>query len=304
MTSITLESVASATVTPEVTASASLADAESKHPVERFPGGPLGSLLPDICIGCGRCTPCDFVRIATWVDFLPDPTSKNAGAAATTAVDTPPVPTAAANVKDSNSAEPTIFLASDVVDAINGQNQDFIPLILQNGGVAGILGAKNKELRTILAAVDLKLADNYISRRMLQHLSRLGDVTPYPGGLEASVAVISQNLTTVSINATIVLDIVAGDDSSTSSSARKLFRNVRFNVYGDKDDEVYNEGTAEVILGARVLREMNAVTVFSGFRSGVQAGVRVVERAHFGKIGGGKGEGVVGGVEGTGHDEL
>ena len=303
-----VESLAApATATEEaassITASASLDDAVPKQ--EKFPHGSAGELLTNICAGCGTCYPCDFARIATWVEFNPHPTASREEAPVT-ANDSAPPASATANLakKGGEEAEPTIYLAQEIVDSINGRNQDVLPIILQNGGtdstIAGALGAAKKELRTILATVDLKLSENYITRRLLKHLDRLGDVVAYPKGLEESVAVISQDLDRVKINATVVLDLVAG---AQDDDTRRLFRNVRFSVFGAEDDDVVHADIGEVILGSKLLREMNAVTIFPGFKDEVQEGVKILEKVHYGSVGGPSGPNSEQVVDGK-HDEL
>ena len=182
--------------------------------------------------------------------------------------------------------EPTIYLAQEIVDSINGRNQDVLPIILQNGStdsaIARALGAGKKELRTVLANVDLKLSENYITRRLLKHLGRLDDAVPYPKGLQADVAVVSRDLHQVNINATIVVDLVAG---ARDDDTRRLFRNVRFGVFGREDDDVVNADVGEAILGSKLLREMNAVTIFPGFKDEVHEGIKILEKVHYGNIG-------------------
>ena len=288
-----VESLAAPTAATEeaafsITASASLDDAVPK--LAKFPHGPAGELLTDICAGCGTCYPCDFARIATWVEFSPHPTARQeeSPATATESAAASKSTATAANVakEGGEEPEPTIYLAQEIVDSINGRNQDVLPIILQNGGtdsaIAGALGAGEEELRTVLANVDLKLSENYITRRLLKHLGRLGDVVPYPKGLEAAVAVVSRDLDQVNINATVVVDLVAG---ARDDDTRRLFRNVRFSVFGREDDDVVNADVGEVILGSKLLREMNAVTIFSGFKDQVQEGIKILEKVHYGNFG-------------------
>jgi hypothetical protein len=124
------------------------------------------------------------------------------------------------------------------------------------------------------------VAENYISRRLLSHLGRIGEVTPYPKGLAANTAIMNTALVQVTVNETVVLDIVAGDTSVT----RKIFRNVRFIVFGDLNHNFTTEGVGEVVLGSRVLRELGGLSVFEGFSGAVQQGVRVVEVVTEGRV--------------------
>ena len=299
-----------------ITASPSLDDAavplQQKDGLNKqFPHGPGGELLTEICAGCGTCTPCELARIATWVEFYPHPTESSAEAVLT---ETPAASAASSSVRSAASKakgsegdepEPTIYVADEIVDSINGKNQDFLPIILQNGGsdsrIAAMVGAGKKELRTLLAAVDFKLSENYISRRLLKYLGRLSDVVAYPEGAEESTAVVSMDLDKVQINATIVLDIVAG---AQDHETRRRFSGVRFNVYGWEDDEVVNADVEEVILGGKLLREMNAITVYPGVKDAVQEGVKILEKTHFGLLQKNKDDQGGKNAGGKGHDEL
>lgn len=46
-----------------------------------------------------------------------------------------------------------------------------------------------------------------------------------------------------------------------------------------------NADVGEVILGNKLLREMNAVTIFPGFKDEVQEGVNILEKVPYGNIG-------------------
>jgi hypothetical protein len=300
-----------------ITASSSLDDVVEKN--AKFPGFQWGAHGTDaFCLGCGTCTPCDRVRLATWVDFLPHPTPTSVDARAVT------------DVKE-EAAEPTITLSPDLVDAINGRNQDLLPIIVENGGEASVKeggvasvvseavlgkGENGKELRTLMASVDLKVEENYITRRLLQHLRLLDEVKKAP----KRTAYLRANLAETSVDGTIVLDVVLGapnpqvfavKGAGIQDSTFKLYKSVRFNVHGTVEDEVFDARDigSEVVLGMRVLSEIGGLTVRGdgdadgerggnrGLRGVVMEGVKVVGMIHT-KDGGGEVE------EKKGHDEL
>ena len=232
--------------------------------------------------------------------ILPIPSAFTATATATTTKSTASSPTNdGKGPEEEEEAEPTIHLASTLVNAINGKNQDVLPIILQTNVNSTSASEKpEQELRTLLATIDLKLQENYISRRLLAQLHRLNETTPYPTSLGESTAILSPDLDEVSISATIILDIVAGNNP------KSLFRNVRFSVFGKEDDGVINADVGEVILGTKVVREMGGLAVYGGFRGEVQEGVRILEIVHFGRVDKGGKEAVVDGEGQVGHDEL
>ena len=97
------------------------------------------------------------------------------------------------------------------------------------------------------------------------------------------MAVISRDLDKVNINATVVLGLVAG---AQDDDTRRLFRNARFSVFGAEDDGMVHIDVGEVILGSKLLREMNAVIILPGFRDEVQEGVKMLNKVHYGILGG------------------
>ena len=296
VTTTRVEEAVEASITPSPSLQNALGLGSGNDKFPHFPHAPDGGFLTDICAGCGTCTPCDFAKVATWIEFFPHPTDQSAFSATATTTSTSSSPT---NDGKDGEAEPTIHLASTLVNAINGKNQDVLPIILQTNLNSTSASEKpEQELRTLLATIDLKLQENYISRRLLAQLHRLNEITPYPKPMSESTAILSPDLDEVSISATIVLDIVAGNNP------KSLFRNVRFSVFGKEDDGVINADVGEVILGTKVVREMGGMAVYGGFRGEVQEGVRVLEIVHFGRVDKGGKEAVVDGEGQVGHDEL
>jgi hypothetical protein len=254
--------------------------------------------------------------LATWIDFLPHPTPASVDARTVTGV--------------KEDAQPTITLSPDLVDAINGRNQDLLPIIVETGGEptkdGGVVsavseavlgkGVNGKELRTLMASVDLKVEENYVTRRLLEHLGLLGEVSKAP----KRTAYLRANLAETSVDGTIVLDVVLGapnpqlfavKGAGSQESTFKLFKSVRFNVHGAVEDDVFDARDigSEVVVGTRLLGEIGGLTVRGdgdadgerggnrGLRGVVMEGVKVVGMIHT------KDE--AGKVEGRkGHDEL
>ncbi|RMZ82345.1 hypothetical protein DV738_g1784, partial [Chaetothyriales sp. CBS 135597] len=191
----------------------------------------------------------------------------------------------------SSDPEPTYYIADEINDAINGQNQDILPII--------------PELITLLATIDFKLQENYISRRMLSELA-LGDkLQDFPRGATPQVAFLSFHQDKSAINASIVLDLVTGN---TAAKTKTLFKNVRFFAFGS-DDEQDEASTIiripDVILGAKFFREAGGLSVFPAFKTQVEEGVQIVHPVHRGKLGGVRLKAASeGGEEEQRHDEL
>ena len=252
----------------------------------------LGPLVPGqeaICIGCGKCRPCDGARVAEYLSFSAhpsdEPSEERLADATTTSA------SAASTITTTDAAEPTYYLADEINDAINGQNQDIIPLVVEDGnGKGGFL--------TLLATMDFKLTENYISRRILKQLSLLKEVKSFPKGVQPHIAYLSHHQDKTTIDADIVLDFVTGNDGEETW---KHFSNVRFQVYGKEDDDTLR--IPDVIIGEKFLREVGGLTVFPRFKTEVESDVRVVYPAHSGRLDKDAGRVVVEGKR-VGHDEL
>lgn len=265
---------------------------------------PLGPGQKAICIGCGKCKPCDFGKIDEFVAFAPHPRDEPsedriADAISTASSTTTAVATTTTTTTD-DAPEPTYYLAEEINDAINGQNQDILPLVVASGDKKG-------EFRTLLATVDFKLAENYISRRFLAQLSLLKNAKPYPAGVDPTIAYLSHHQNKTVVDASIVLALAAGN---ADEGTQRHFSNVRFQVYGEENDPVIR--IPDVVIGAKFLREVGGLTVFSRFRGKVQTGgVKLLYPAHPGVLdkdagsvlAQGEEEVDQGGEEGK-HDEL
>ncbi|RMD39179.1 hypothetical protein DV735_g5950, partial [Chaetothyriales sp. CBS 134920] len=139
-------------------------------------------------------------------------------------------------------------------------------------------------LITLLATIDFKLQENYISRRMLAELALTDKVKDFPRGAASQVAFLSVHQDKTAINASIVLDLVTGN---TAAKTKAYFKNVRFFAFGsgDKDEEATIR-IPDVILGSKFFREVGGLTVFPALKTQVEEGVKIVHPVHRGKLGG------------------
>ncbi|ETN39550.1 uncharacterized protein HMPREF1541_05776 [Cyphellophora europaea CBS 101466] len=178
-----------------------------------------------------------------------------------------------------------MLLAADYVDAINGVNQDVVPVVVQSFGVGvgedgtGEGKGNEWELLTLLANVDLKVQENYISRRVLVALGLVDDVKAFKKGT-GKVAVLSGLLEPMVVDGYVDVDIVIGSATGGEENGLwQLLKGLRWNVYGEDKEGVL--GTPDVVLGTRVLGEIGGLSAVQGFRRQVEAGVKVLGVGHF-----------------------
>lgn len=243
------------------------------------PLGPGHPNIPGICIGCvaGLCSPCPPSAFATTVAFDPD-----VGGAA------PPAPTATTTSDGAGAGapepEPTFLMGADVADAVKGVNQDIVPVVVQSFGV-GVEKKGEWELMTLLATVDLKIQDNYISRRVVEALGLEDKVQAFKKGT-GKLAVLTGLLETVAVDGYLDLQIVIGSRSATTAGQEagdenqwQLLRGVRWYVHSQ--DEGSTSATPDVILGTKVLGEAGGLSLVNNVRRQVQGGVKVLGVGHF-----------------------
>ncbi|RMZ81682.1 hypothetical protein DV737_g2355, partial [Chaetothyriales sp. CBS 132003] len=277
---------------------------------------PLGPGEEALCIGCGKCYPCDQARVVSYLSFTPQPSKtpgdddldafvaavndvviegKQASSPKKSTTATTATATSSGGSSSSTSAgtdpEPTYYLGDEINDAINGQNQDILPLVVQSG-VSSTADGSKAELITLLATIDFKLQENYISRRLLSELGLTDKVHDFPRGVAPQIAFLSFHQDKSVINASIVLDLVTGN---AAAGTQAHFSNVRFFVFGaaptqhNKEGEYADEGIIripDVILGDKFFREVGGLTVFPSFKTQVETRVKIVYPVHRGRLGG------------------
>jgi hypothetical protein len=247
---------------------------------------PIQSQDANICIGCvgGICHPCIQSAIATIIAFTPDvtepatasataSTTDNAALRASTSTSTP-------TTEAQDPPEPTFLLAADYALAIQGANQDAVPLIVQAHDVDTTLdpSSDGTSLITLLATLDLKLAHNYLSRRVLHALGLSDKLVPFSKKSRAA-AVLDGTLTLTALEGYVDLAIVIGSRVGGSGTARWTYLGqVRWFVHGLEEGGVV--GAPDVLLGTRVLGEIGGLGAVEGVRREVAAGVRVLGVGH------------------------
>ncbi|RMZ92021.1 hypothetical protein DV736_g757, partial [Chaetothyriales sp. CBS 134916] len=266
---------------------------------------PLGPGQEAVCIGCGKCYPCDQVRVLSYLSFEPKPSGTPGdddpdafvaagnnmvieGKQTSSPKETSTTSTSSSTV--STDPEPTYYLGDDINDAINGQNQEILPLVVRSG-VSTTSDGKNPELITLLATIDFKLQENYISRRLLSQLALTDKIHDFPRGVAPQIAFLSFHQDKSEINASIVLDLVTGN---TAAGTQGHFSNVRFFAFGatpaeNKEGEDTDDGIIripDVILGEKFFREIGGLTVFPRLKTQVEKGVKIVYPVHRGRLGG------------------
>jgi hypothetical protein len=178
--------------------------------------------------------------------------------------ETPPTGTA----DNSNSDSGSDFLTQFHARELTGQNQDTLPMIVENG---------NHDPTTLIADIDLALTESYISGDMLSVLGLVDNTTKT--GLTTSIPTKDRQQVALGIDGYLVtptgrieLDILIG-----SVEALRHFRGVVFNVF--EFPETGGTWQPEVFLGVDFLRRAGALRLAEGFAgNGVVEGVPVLVR--------------------------
>ena len=281
----------------------------------------------DRCIGCagGRCYPCRGRKVKALMALPPDtliePTPASPVAeAATKVVNAAKSVIGQTTQADSEGPQPTdpIFLfGNDFTDAIRGLNQDILPVVVQafpaekdDLALAKPESGQEYELFTLLATVDPKVQENYISRAAVHALGRSHEIVRLSTKVKRE-AVLNSNLDTVQVEGYLDMGIAIGSLTGSGVTDR-LLKGVRWNVFDDSGAS----HVPDVLLGMKILGEVGGIVIGSrGIVIGsitagegkmvgreVHKGIRVLGIAH--EIDPVKKSTEKGGAGGGGKDEL
>ncbi|KPI39466.1 uncharacterized protein AB675_5110 [Cyphellophora attinorum] len=245
----------------------------------------------DRCFGCagGWCYPCRGEKIIDVVGLPPDQLLQDASSSASGAAAkmTDAVKSAVgAQDKDGDAngpqlADPSLLLGNDVVDGIIGIDQDIVPIMVQGfaskaaGSIAEVSGTETFELLTLLATLDTKVSENYISLRVVRALGQEDKITASKFK-EPKKAVLNSMLDSVQTSGWIEMGIVIGSIIGGEQDSHRLLKGVKWNVYDD-------EGVSNVpgfVLGTKLLGEVGGLRTVESVSREVEAGARIVGVAH------------------------
>jgi hypothetical protein len=141
--------------------------------------------------------------------------------------------------------------------------------------IAEVSGTETFELLTLLARVDPKVQENYISRRVVRALGQEDKIVASKSK-EGRQAVLNSMLDTVQTGGWVEMGIVIGSIVGGEQDSHRLLKGVKWNVY---DDDGMTK-VPDVVLGTKLLGEVGGLRMVDSLSREVEAGVRVLGVAH------------------------